>query len=63
MTFVWWELRTDDPMLDMGLFRNKVFSMGSSARSITFLGGSAVFFLMPFYLIQALGYQASRRRS
>ena len=60
VTFVWWELRTDDPMLDMGLFRDKVFSMGSSARSITFLGGSAVFFLMPFYLIQALGYQASQ---
>jgi MFS family permease len=59
-TFIWWELRTGDPMLDMGLFRNKVFSMGISARSVSFLGGSAVFFLMPFYLMQALGYQASQ---
>jgi len=60
VTFTWWELRTGDPMLDMALFRNKVFSMGTSARSVSFLGGSAVFFLMPFYLMQVLGYQASQ---
>lgn len=60
VSFIWWEQRTGDPMLDMGLFRNKVFSMGISARSVSFLGASAVFFLMPFYLMQALDYQASQ---
>ena len=45
-------------MLDMSLFRNRVFSMSIGARFASFLGGSAVFFLMPFYLIQGLDYEA-----
>ena len=56
--FILWELRTPDPMLDMSLFRNRVFSMAIGARFASFLGGSAIFFLMPFYLIQVLGYEA-----
>jgi EmrB/QacA subfamily drug resistance transporter len=58
--FLWWENRTADPMLDLTFFRSKVFSVGVAARSLSFLGSSAVFFLMPFYLIEGLGYQASR---
>ena len=58
--FLWWERRTADPILDLDLFRVKVFSMGVSARFLSFLGGSAVYFLMPFYLIQGLGYPASK---
>ena len=58
--FLWWELRAADPMLDLRMFRSSVFSMGVSARFLSFLGGSAVFFLMPFYLTQALGHTASR---
>ena len=60
ITFVWWELRAPAPILDMDLFRNRVFSMAIGARFLSFLAGSAVFFLMPFYLIQGLGYPASR---
>ena len=56
--FIFWELRAREPMLDMLLFKNRVFSMAIGARFISFLGGSAVFFLMPFYLIQVLGYEA-----
>lgn len=56
--FIFWELRARDPMLDMSLFKNRVFSMAIGARFISFLGGSAIFFLMPFYLIQVLGYEA-----
>ncbi len=56
--FVYWELRAREPMLDMSLFNNRVFSMAIGARFVSFLGGSAVFFLMPFYLIQVLGYEA-----
>ncbi len=58
--FIWWELRASAPMLDTGLFRNRVFSMAIGARFLSFLAGSSVFFLMPFYLIQGLGYSASR---
>ena len=58
--FLWWEGRAEDPMLDLNFFRNKVFSMGVSARFLSFLAGSSIFFLMPFYLIVVLGHPASR---
>ncbi len=58
--FIIWEMRVSDPMLDLSLFRSKVFSLAISARFASFMGGSAIFFLMPFYLIQGLGYEASR---
>ncbi len=57
--FMWWERRIDHPMLDLGFFRVRAFSFGVAARFLSFLGGTAVFFLMPFYIIQGLGYQAS----
>ena len=56
--FIFWEMRTPEPMLDLALFRNRVFSYAIGARFTSFLGGSAVFFLMPFYLIQGLEYEA-----
>ena len=55
-TFIWWELRTDAPMLDLRLFKGKTFTLGVSAAFLTFLGSSAVIFLMPFYLQNVLGY-------
>ena len=58
--FIVWELRVSDPMLDLSLFSSRVFSLAISARFVQFMGGSAIFFLMPFYLIQGLGYEASR---
>lgn len=54
--FIWWELRTPNPMLDLRLFARKTFSFGVSAAFFTFLGSSAVLFLMPFYLQGVLGY-------
>ncbi len=56
--FVFWEMRAREPMLDLSLFRNRVFSMSIASRFASFLGGSAIFFLMPFYLIQGLEYEA-----
>ncbi len=59
VAFIWWERRIDHPMLDLGFFRVRAFSFGVAARFLSFLGGTAVFFLMPFYIIQGLGYEAS----
>ncbi len=59
VAFLWWERRATDPMLEMGFFRDRVFSLGVMARFLSFLGGSCVYFLMPFYLIQGLGYPAN----
>ena len=56
--FIWWERRAEHPMLDLTLFSNRIFSMAIGARFAQFLGGSSIFFLMPFYLIEVLGYEA-----
>ncbi len=48
--FVWWESRAPQPMLALELFRRRLFTFGSFASFLTFMSGSSVFFLMPFYL-------------
>jgi len=58
--FVWWELRVSEPLLDLRLFQRRVFSLGVSAAFLTFLGGSAVMFLTPFYLQSVLDYSPQR---
>ena len=54
--FIWWELRTPSPMLDLRLFRRKLFALGVAAGWISFLGSSASRFLMPFYLQRVLEF-------
>ena len=56
--FTWWELRCDAPMLDLRLFKGRTFTFGISSAFLTFLGSSAVLFMMPFYLQNVLGYSA-----
>ena len=56
VSFLWWERRAREPMLDLALFRRGVFSLGVSAMFLSFLSGTAVFFLMPFYIQKVLGY-------
>ena len=55
--FVWWELNSDSPMLDLRMFKNRVLSMNSTARLFAFLGSSGVFLLMPVYLISLRGFE------
>ena len=57
--FIWWEGKAESPMLDLSFFRSKVFTLGVSARFISFLAGSAVYFIMPFYLVQGLRLEPS----
>ena len=56
VTFVWWERRASEPMLNLELFRRRLFSLGVSAGFLTFISGVSVYFLMPFYLQEVLGY-------
>ena len=58
--FIWWEGRAEAPMLDLSFFSSKVFTLGVSARFLSFLAGSAVYFIMPFYLVQGLGLEPSK---
>ena len=54
--FVWWEIRSPSPMLDMTMFRSRVFSIGIGTNFMSFLGITSSRFLLPFYLQAALGY-------
>ena len=54
--FIWWELRSDDPMLDIRLFKTKLVGLGITAGWISFLGTSATRFMMPFYLQSILDW-------
>ena len=54
--FVWWELRVPSPMLDLRLFKRKLFALGVAVGWISFLGASSARFLMPFYLQRVLEY-------
>ena len=58
IAFVWWELRSSNPMLDLRLFQRRTFAFGVSGALFMFLGNSAVLFLMPFYLQGVLGFSA-----
>ncbi|MCH8309799.1 MAG: MFS transporter [Chloroflexi bacterium] len=55
IAFVWWELRASSPIMDIRLFKRRMFSLGVSASYLSFLGMSSVRFLMPFYLQAVLG--------
>ena len=58
--FTHWELRNRSPMLDVSLFRHRVFAIGVVASVISFMSISSVRFLMPFYLQAVLGYSPAR---
>ena len=54
--FVWWELRSPSPMLDMRLFKRKLVALGVAAGWFSFLGSSAARFMMPFYMQRVLEF-------
>jgi EmrB/QacA subfamily drug resistance transporter len=54
--FVRWELRRDEPMLDMRLFANRSFSSGSLALAMLFFAMAGTMFLQAQYLQFVLDY-------
>ena len=58
--FVWWELRTPSPMLDVRLFTRKLFGLGVLASTLSFLANQPIRFLVPFYLQGVLGFDPSK---
>jgi EmrB/QacA subfamily drug resistance transporter len=57
-TFVWWERRIEDPMLDLGFFRSARFSVGTAAVSVAFFALLGGIFALTQYLQFAHGYSA-----
>ena len=58
--FIWWELRTPMPILDLRLFQRRLFTLGVVAAFTTFLASNSVRFLIPFYLQGVLGYSVGK---
>ena len=53
--FIRWELGRPAPMLQLEFFRSAVFSMAVTARTLGFVGTTAVMLLMPVFLISVRG--------
>jgi EmrB/QacA subfamily drug resistance transporter len=54
--FVFWELHTDEPMLDMHFFQNGAFSTGTAGMILVFMAMYGVMFLITQYFQLILGY-------
>ena len=55
-SFIFIELRAEQPMLDLRLFRNSLFSVSLTTGFIIFICLSGTLILMPFYAQNVLGY-------
>jgi EmrB/QacA subfamily drug resistance transporter len=56
VTFVGWELRTKEPMLDLSLFGNLRFTAASASVAISFFALSGFIFLVTQYFQFVMGY-------
>ncbi len=56
IVFVAWEMRRDDPMLDIALFRSRGFSAGSIALTLLFFAMAGTVFVQAQYLQFILDY-------
>jgi len=57
--FVVFERRAPQPIIDLNLFRNRLFTASNISLSIMFVAMAANTFLIPFYLIDGLAHSAS----
>ena len=58
--FVFLELRRVEPMLDLRLFKNRFFSAATTSALLNYTGYSSLAFMVPFYLVDGIGYGATR---
>ena len=58
VAFAWWELHTDEPMLDVSFFKNPRFTAASSAITLVFFAMFGFSFLLTQYFQFVLGYTA-----
>ena len=57
--FVALELKRPEPLLDLGLFRDRFFSAATASAMINYVGYGTLAFLVPFYLVDGMGYGAT----
>ncbi|MFC1941319.1 MFS transporter [Chloroflexota bacterium] len=54
------ERRAEQPVLDLRLFQSRLFSAASASHVFLYMSTTVARYLMPFYLIQGLGFNASK---
>jgi EmrB/QacA subfamily drug resistance transporter len=54
--FLWVELHQTEPLLDLGLFRDRLYTMGNLTSLLNGIARNGVLFLLVFYLQGARGY-------
>jgi len=54
--FVWWELRSDSPMLDLRLFRNRAFAAANAAVMTIDVAMMGTMFLLVIYMVGVLDF-------
>ncbi len=59
-SFVAWELKRPEPLLDLRLFKSRFFSAATASAMINYVGYSTLAFLVPFYLVDGMGYGATQ---
>jgi len=57
--FVSFESKTKYPMLDISLFKRRLFTTSVSSATLAYISIYIILFLMPFYLIQGRGFPPS----
>ena len=58
MLFLWWELRTERPAVDLTVLKNASFATGTFIGGILGVGLYASMFLLPLYMQELLNYPA-----
>jgi EmrB/QacA subfamily drug resistance transporter len=57
--FIALELKRPEPLLDLRLFKSWFFSAATASAMINYIGYSTLAFLVPFYLVDGMGYGAT----
>jgi len=58
--FIFQELRVAEPVLNLKLYKTRLFSIASGSHVLTYIASAGMDFLLPFYLIQGLSFSASK---
>ncbi len=59
-SFVYIEKKSSSPVLDLKLFRNKVFSAATASSILNYIAVFSILILLPFYLLQGRGMSTSQ---
>jgi EmrB/QacA subfamily drug resistance transporter len=59
VTFLVAERRSPEPIVELSIFKNRLFSAGVISSMASTIGSSSAVFLVPFFLVQGLGFSGT----